>query len=412
MRILYIAPGFGLDIQTGGGQRTTLVYEALRSFGEVDVMPVGYRAGPFHREVFPDAGTIHDGVFGTERLLGLLPLIGRFSPRAVQLISRHAMSRRRHFTPDDIARQTVSKVDLGGYDLIVGRYLEPVSKMGFLDGIDDVPVLIDIDDRDDTKMLNKARNPNTSAIKRFYAGRLHRELQGIFAEKIKLADHIWLASREDMEGINHPSKSVLPNIPFLTISDAYDARAAEQPGRIMFLGHSAHLPNCEGLQAFVSGAWPRIRQNAPNARLRVIGQKWTEALAGGTPAEGVEVPGFVENLEDEYATASIVISPVMEGGGTKIKVLEAMQFQKPVVAHRHSAHGFHSADGRVILASCDTMTEMADACLHLMNDEPERQALAAAGEAYVLANHSREMFSRRVREDCKAVLAQEGRATS
>lgn len=102
----------------------------------------------------------------------------------------------------------------------------------------------------------------------------------------------------------------------------------------------------------------------------------------------------------------------MEGGGTKIKVLEAMQFQKPVVAHRHSAHGFHSVYGRPIFEACDTMQDMADACLRLMDDEADRQALIAAGQDYVLANHSRQMFSQRVREDCEDVLAKKGRVAS
>lgn len=94
------------------------------------------------------------------------------------------------------------------------------------------------------------------------------------------------------------------------------------------------------------------------------------------------------------------------------RALEAMQFQKPVVAHRHSAHGFHSVYGRPIFEACDTIQDMADACLRLMDDEAGRQALIAAGQDYVLANHSRQMFSQRVREDCEDVLAKKGRVAS
>ena len=284
--------------------------------------------------------------------------------------------------------------------------------MSVLEAAGDTPVLIDIDDRDDNTMRNMADNPSASWVKRAYARRLHRQLQVIFREKVALADHLWPASTNVLEGIAHSSKSVLPNIPFNTISDRYEPRQAEQPQRILFVGHARHLPNGDGLQAFVAKAWPKIRKQAADARLRVIGCAWTEALAGAGPDDGVDTLGFVEDLEDEYAAASIIIAPVMEGGGTKIKVLEAMQFQKPVVAHRHSAHGFHSVYGRPIFEACDTMQDMADACLRLMDDEAGRQALIAAGQDYVLANHSRQMFSQRVREDCEDVLAKKGRVAS
>ena len=55
---------------------------------------------------------------------------------------------------------------------------------------------------------------------------------------------------------------------------------------------------------------------------------------------------------------------------------------------------------------------MAKACLDLMEDEGQRRALIAAGNAYVLANHSRQMFMRRIREDCDAVLMRKGRVAS
>ena len=411
MRTLYIAPGFGMDIRTGGGQRTRLMFEALNSFSDVDVMPVGSHADPFHRTVFPEAANIVDGQFGRKKLFGLMPAIARRNRFVAQKISRLITSRREHFTADEVSRATMAKVDLGAYDLIIGRYLEPTSKMGVLEMATDAPVLVDIDDRDDNKMRNMAENRSASLPKRLYARRLHRQLIDIFAEKIALADHLWLASTDDLEGIDHRSKTVLPNIPFLTIDDSYDPRALEEPGRILFIGHAQHLPNRDGLLGFVAGAWPKIRAKAPNARLRVVGREFTENMVGAGAAEGVDILGFVEDLQEEYARASLVIAPVMEGGGTKIKVLEAMQFQKPVVAHRHSTHGFHS-EGAPIFRSCETMNQMAAASLDLMQDEAARLSLIAAGNAYVRANHSREMFMARVREDCEAALARKGRATS
>lgn len=404
MKTLYIAPGFGMDVKTGGGQRTRLVFEALNSFSDVDVMPVGSHADPFHWTVFPEASNIVDGRFGRKQLFGLMPMIAKRNRFAAQKIGRLITSRREHFSADDVSRATMAKVDLSRYDLIVGRYLEPISKMGVLEMARDAPVLVDIDDRDDNKMRNMATNRSASLPKRFYARRLHRQLVDIFAEKIALVDHLWLASSDDLEGIVHPSMSVLPNIPFLTIADDYDPRAAEEAGRILFIGHAQHLPNRDGLMSFVAGAWPSIRAQFPNARLRVVGREFTQSILGAGEKDGVDILGFVEDLQEEYARASIVIAPVMEGGGTKIKVLEAMQFQKPVVAHRHSTHGFHGGEDP-IFRSCGTMGEMADACLDLIRDEAARQAMIAAGNAYVLANHSREMFMARVREDCEAALA-------
>jgi glycosyltransferase involved in cell wall biosynthesis len=143
--------------------------------------------------------------------------------------------------------------------------------------------------------------------------------------------------------------------------------------RVLFFGTVCWRPNAEGLRRFVAEAWPAVRARRPGATLRVAGPRSLERVPDlHAPADGVEVVGVVPDLAAELAATRVVVAPLRLGGGTRIKVLEAMAAARPVVGtsvgverigFRHDAHGLVA----------DTTAGLADGVVRLLEDD----ALAA-----------------------------------
>jgi len=146
--------------------------------------------------------------------------------------------------------------------------------------------------------------------------------------------------------------------PPILVPNGVDAQLLEVPAALpadpvaLFFGQFRWPPNRQGLERFVAEAWPRVREAVPGARLRVAGPG-TEMLEVPSGAAGVEVVGFVDDLAAELAGTRVVVVPIWVGGGTRIKVLEAMAAARPVVGtplgverlgFTHAVHGLLADD--------------------------------------------------------------------
>lgn len=153
---------------------------------------------------------------------------------------------------------------------------------------------------------------------------------------------------------------------------AVDAPQPGDPAQLLFVGSNT-APNVYALKWFVAEIWPRVRATAPQARLKVAG---TVAAAFDQAPTGVEMLGLVPDLVPLYRDAGVVISPLVQGTGLKIKLVEAMARGKAIVATTTTLQGFeHYADDAVLRA--DDAAGFADAILRLIGDDAARAALAA-----------------------------------
>ncbi|HEY5752821.1 MAG TPA: glycosyltransferase family 4 protein [Chthoniobacterales bacterium] len=148
------------------------------------------------------------------------------------------------------------------------------------------------------------------------------------------------------------------------------------PGRpiILFVG-SWHSANREGARWLIGSVWPLIRALRPDARLRLAGAVVDEL----SPAEGVEFLGRVPDLASTYATASLVVAPIRRGSGVKIKVIEALQHHRAVVATPVAADGLEFLGDALPVAA--TAGDFADAVIALLNAPDRAAALVKAAEA-------------------------------
>lgn len=155
------------------------------------------------------------------------------------------------------------------------------------------------------------------------------------------------------------------------IPNGYDApalphrRNAVGLFRIGFIGLYSYLPNQRGVEWFVSQIWPRIKSACPQARLRLVGRG--SDAASLPPATDIDKLGFLTDATEEIATWSLMIVPVREGGGTRIKIAEGFGRRCPVVSTRLGAFGYEVVD-RLHLRLADSASDFAAACAEILAD--------------------------------------------
>lgn len=166
----------------------------------------------------------------------------------------------------------------------------------------------------------------------------------------------------------------------------------------LFLGAYNHSANRAAAAFLLREIWPRVRRARPDARLVVAG-KHPELVEGyAEPSAGVEFPGFVENLEDLYARTRVVCVPILSGGGTRLKVLEAAAFGKPIVSTPLGVEGLKLEDGRHLLVREDA-EGLAAEVLALLDDEARCRRLGLAAHAAVREAYARERVIERIRAE-------------
>jgi glycosyltransferase involved in cell wall biosynthesis len=157
------------------------------------------------------------------------------------------------------------------------------------------------------------------------------------------------------------------------------AAGAVRPNRLLFTGSMNYWPNVRAVQYFCGEILPLIRARAPEAHLHVVGTSPTpevQRLAG----DHVTVVGAVPDMRPHYAEAAVVVVPLRDGGGTRLKILEAAACGRAMVSTTVGAEGLEFRPGRDLLLA-DDPPAFAEAVLRLLGDAPARSELGRAARS-------------------------------
>lgn len=152
---------------------------------------------------------------------------------------------------------------------------------------------------------------------------------------------------------------------------------------ILFIGQMEYLPNIDAARWLVREIFPLIRAAYPEARLLLVGKNPDPARLGFN-GQGVEYVGEVEDLTPYYRQTDVVVTPLRAGGGTRLKILEAMTYGRPVVSTSLGAEGLDAVAGRHLMTA-DSAAAIAEAALALFRDPVRRAAMRTEARAMVQA---------------------------
>lgn len=279
----------------------------------------------------------------------------------------------RYYMKDNIKAKLVEDyINKKEYDIILTRYIQFAATIGVDKFIN--KLYLDVDDL--PSMLHYTDYKNKSS----------------FIEKIKYYIIRFLIKKEETYWINNakqcfiPSKiqaknlniTYLPNIPF------FHSQVPQYLGTneiFLFVGLLNYKPNYEGMEHFISNIWGKIKIKHPNALLKIAGKGLPEKLKENwLKYDGIQILGFVDNIEEFYRSGDYVICPIYSGAGTNIKVLEAMAMGKVCMMSKFASRGFETLIHHGINAL------VADSDLEYISNI--EYALSNKSNSYTIANNA------------------------
>jgi len=377
MNILNILPYCPVPPTFGGALRVYHLLKQMTRFHSVSVIVYGVRSDEYViRNAFPGLGRIiivpppHSWKGIKKRLSQVLSVIS-YRSGAYYYFYSEQMQRAIDFT---LAKD---QFDLIQTEAHIMGWFELQSKA--------VKILDAQNVEYDTfrRMSNTTNSPIRKAYYRLEAAKCRRE-------------EIEICSRQDAMFVTSPrDKSILdadvPGIPKFIIPNGVDTsyffprRETEEPHSLVFTGSMNYPPNSDAIIFFIDRIFPKIMGEFPDVKLYVVGNAPPISLRRRN-SESVVITGYVDDVRPYIERASVYVVPLLSGGGTRLKVLEALAMKKGIVTTTIGCEGI-DLNNHESLIIADGPDEFADAVIQLLRNAALRRRLATSGNELVRARY-------------------------
>ena len=155
------------------------------------------------------------------------------------------------------------------------------------------------------------------------------------------------------------------------------------PHSLVFTGTMDFRPNVDAMLWFAHEVLPLIRSRMPDVRVYIVGQHPHSRLDALRADPAITITGAVEDTRPYITAASVYIVPLRTGGGTRLKLLEAMSLHAPIVSTTLGAEGFAVTDGEQLLLA-DAPADFARSIVELIEDSTRAQSLGDRGRSFAM----------------------------
>lgn len=222
------------------------------------------------------------------------------------------------------------------------------------------------------------------------------------AEVCRRADEVLAVSQPDAEALMKLDPelkvAVIPNgIDTQAYRPATGAGETATGNTLVFTGTMDFRPNVDAVLWFARQVLPRIQTRVPDVRFLVVGQRPHRRLDPLRRNPAITLTGWVEDVRPYFAKATVYVAPLRMGGGTRLKILEAMAMGKPIVATSLGAEGYPVRDGRELILA-DTPAAFAEGVIVLLRDEARRATLRQTARTFVEGRYDWKAIVPRVEE--------------
>jgi polysaccharide biosynthesis protein PslH len=228
-------------------------------------------------------------------------------------------------------------------------------------------------------------------------------------------DRVVAVSLEDRERMRSDyGLSDVSDVPTGVDTEFFRPRGATQrePHNLVFTGSMDWLPNEDAIQYFTREILPRIREAVPDVVLTVVGRNPYQSLVELSKRDSsVVVTGRVEDVRPYMERAAAYIVPIRIGGGTRLKIYEAMAMEKPIVSTTVGAEGLPLKDGEELLVA-DEPEAFARAVVRVLRDEGFARELGGRAARIVRERFGWDKVSARFAEICEGAMRVKGFAES
>jgi glycosyltransferase involved in cell wall biosynthesis len=187
--------------------------------------------------------------------------------------------------------------------------------------------------------------------------------------------------------------------------DYFDYAPPGKENNIVFTGSMDWMANIDGIEYFLDEIWPLISKTEPGSHMTVVGRNPPNHLIARARGMNWEFTGFVDDVRPYMKKSGIYVIPLRVGGGTRLKVFEAMASGCPVVSTAIGVEGLPLTKGQHYVPA-DSPEEMADAIMKLMSDGDLRNRISRNAREYVEEKCSFRVAAEEFEEICSNTLEQ------
>ena len=195
-----------------------------------------------------------------------------------------------------------------------------------------------------------------------------------------------------------------------SVPTGVDVEYFERPANVtlthdlVFVGSMDWMPNIDGVRWFLDEILPIIRRSRPECRVAIVGRRPPAQIAAEAKDPLITITGTVPDVRPFLWESAVSIVPLRVGGGTRLKIFEAMAAGTPVVSTTIGAEGLPVRHGEDI-GIADTPDRFAAECLRLLEDAEERRRMSAAGLDLIHTKFSWGQVTRQFEQSLRAVDA-------
>jgi len=385
MRVLFVSPVVPEPATDGGRQRVLHLLEALTEAHDVTFVGLtrgdaparwalaGRFAGP---AVYVDVGDRSDDGRALSTIVSALQLPWFAQPDVLRRVTSTALWPR------------LQELPLDRFDAI---HVETMAMAPFALALKTrLPHVCTVLDLPDVASQFNARllKPSTWLTPAGVQGMLDLARLNAFERRLMpQIDAIVTCSQLDAQRLHakvRPSQvQVLPNCTTTTVNPL----PASDGHELVFVGTMSYPPNEEGVLFFCEHVLPAIRSRVPDVTFTIVGKTPSTTIRSLATRFGhIKVTGEVDDVRPNLARAAVAVVPLLSGGGTRLKILEAMAAGRAVVSTSVGAEGLELQNGRDLLLA-DTPSDFAAACVALLHDVARRRGLESNGRQAVVEKY-------------------------
>ena len=239
------------------------------------------------------------------------------------------------------------------------------------------------------------REPQDTPAERRYWQRVARNSSRHEARMVEALDEVVVFSDKDVELLGSPRHTRVVRPPLARGPLVRHPAPPPGDGTVLVVSYLARDENNKAALWTVAELWPRVLARVPSARLRLVGGGASEELERAAEgASSIELAGFVDDLEAEYAAAAVALVPVLQGAGVKFKTIEALLHGVPVVTTHVGAEGVGPDD--LFVALTDSPESLTDAMAAVLAAPAAAQALADRSQDWARTEFARPRFVEQV----------------
>lgn len=333
------------------------------------------------------------------------PMTQRYTPRfycelATNLFSRYPYMMRRHFDRR-VAESVNQLLREDHFDVLLCDFLQPSQNLIPVPVFPKILFEHNVESVILKRYYEQAANPVTKAY--FYL-----QWRKLFRSEKRMAetyDHCIMVSESDCRVMNElygvENTSAIPT--GVDVEYFSSAGAEDNGNHLVFTGSMDWLPNEDAMIFFAEQVLPRVRREL-DVKFWIVGRNPTPAVQRLAEANAcIEVTGTVDDVRPFIDRASVYVVPLRVGGGTRIKIFEAMAMGKAVVSTSVGAEGLPVSDGENIILA-DDPEQFARKTVELMKNTEARRRLGDAGRGLVTENYTWDAAARCFSDICERVV--------